>query len=162
MRRFGDTLVPQFQSILSNPGLSPADQAAVTGQSQGALANSFDSLQQAAQNRMARTRNSAGFGELTGRFGTAEGNCSSRTSGTEPAEFFEHRVSTTDVRTARAFRFVWCGFKFIGAHAGNSRGTVECAIQCVEERERISIYTGFWSGFHAGRPAGRVVLDFHL
>lgn len=57
--------MPQFQSILNNPGLSPADQAAVTGQSQGALASSFDSLQQAAQDRMARTRNSAGFGELT-------------------------------------------------------------------------------------------------
>jgi hypothetical protein len=64
-QQIGGTLLPQFQSILNNPGLSPADQAAVTGQSQGALASSFDSLQQAAQNRMARTRNSAGFGELT-------------------------------------------------------------------------------------------------
>jgi hypothetical protein len=64
-QQIGNTLVPQFQSILNNPGLSPADQAAVTGESQGPLASSLDSLQQAAQNRMARTRNSAGFGELT-------------------------------------------------------------------------------------------------
>lgn len=64
-QQLGSLLLPQYQSILNNPGLSPADQAAVTGQSQGALANSFDSLQQAAQNRLARTRNSAGFGELT-------------------------------------------------------------------------------------------------
>ena len=64
-QQVGNTLLPQYQSILNNPGLSPADQAAVTGQSQGALASAFDSLQQSAQNRLARTRNSAGFGELT-------------------------------------------------------------------------------------------------
>src|SRR5271168_4757415 len=61
----GNTLNSQFQNILANPGLSPADQAAITGQSQGALASAFDSLQQSAQNRVARTRNSAGFSELT-------------------------------------------------------------------------------------------------
>jgi hypothetical protein len=64
-QQIGSTLIPQFQSILNNPGLSPADKVAVTGQSQGALASAFDSLQQSAQNRLARTRNSAGFGGLT-------------------------------------------------------------------------------------------------
>ncbi len=57
-------LLPQFQSILSSPGFSAADKAAITGQSQGALASAFDALQQAASNRVARTRNAAGFGEL--------------------------------------------------------------------------------------------------
>src|SRR5579883_2203047 len=33
-QQVGNLLVPQFQSILNNPGLSPADKAAVTGQSQ--------------------------------------------------------------------------------------------------------------------------------
>src|SRR5260370_37173611 len=64
-QQVGNMLLPQYQSILNNPGLSPADKAAVTGQSQGALASAFDSLQQSSQNRLARTRNSAGFGELT-------------------------------------------------------------------------------------------------
>jgi len=63
-QQVGNTLVPQYQSILNNPGLSPADQAAVTSQSQGALSSAFDSLQQSAQNRVARTRNSAGFADL--------------------------------------------------------------------------------------------------
>ena len=63
-QQVGNLLVPQYQSILNNPGLSPADKAAVTGQSQGALASAFDSLQQSAANRVARTINSAGFGEL--------------------------------------------------------------------------------------------------
>jgi hypothetical protein len=40
----GNLLTPQFQSILNNPGFSAADKAAITGQSQGALASAFDSL----------------------------------------------------------------------------------------------------------------------
>ncbi|HWZ96918.1 MAG TPA: hypothetical protein VN025_04085 [Candidatus Dormibacteraeota bacterium] len=77
-QQVGNLLLPQFQSILNNPGLSPADRAAVTGQSQGALASAFDSLQQAAANRAARTRNSASFSELSDDLarqkGIAEGN----------------------------------------------------------------------------------------
>jgi len=74
----GNLVVPQFQSILNNPGFSAADKAAITGQSQGALASAFDSLQQSATNRAARTGNSAGFSELTDDLarqkGIAEGN----------------------------------------------------------------------------------------
>jgi hypothetical protein len=64
-QQIGNLLVPQFQSIASNPGLSTADKAAVTAQSQGALASAFDSLQQSAANRAARTRNTAGFADLS-------------------------------------------------------------------------------------------------
>src|SRR5713226_6767423 len=74
----GNLVVPQFQSILNNPGFSAADKAAITGQSQGALASAFDSLQQSAANRAARTGNSAGFSELTDQLarqkGISEGN----------------------------------------------------------------------------------------
>src|SRR5262249_26142478 len=63
-QQVGNTLLPQFQSILANPGLSSADKAAVTGATQGSLASAFDSLQQAAQNRVARTNNAAGFDDL--------------------------------------------------------------------------------------------------
>jgi hypothetical protein len=66
-------LVPQYQNILNNPGYSAADKAAITGQSQGALSSAFDSLQQSAANRMARTRNSAGFGELTDELAREKG-----------------------------------------------------------------------------------------
>src|SRR6266849_4545348 len=72
-QQVGNILLPQFRSILNNPGLSPADKAAVTGQSQGALASAFDSLQQSAQNRLARTRNSAGFGELADELARQKG-----------------------------------------------------------------------------------------
>lgn len=72
-QQIGNLLLPQYQSILNNPGLSPADKAAVTGQSQGALASAFDSLQQSAQNRVARTGNSAGFSELTDELARQKG-----------------------------------------------------------------------------------------
>jgi hypothetical protein len=53
--------------------LSPADKAAVTWQSQGSLASAFDSLQQSAANRAARSNNSAGFGELTDELARQKG-----------------------------------------------------------------------------------------
>jgi hypothetical protein len=72
-QQLSNALLPQYQSILANPGLSAEDKAAVTGQSQGALASAFDSLQRAAQNRVARTRNSAGFGELADELARQKG-----------------------------------------------------------------------------------------
>ncbi len=67
------TLLPQYQSILNNPGYSAADKAAITGQSQGALSSAFDALQQSAQNRVARTNNSAGFADLTDELAREKG-----------------------------------------------------------------------------------------
>lgn len=61
----GGQLTSQYQNILNNPGYSPSAQAAITGQSQGAVASAFDSLQQAANNRVAQSGNSAGFADLT-------------------------------------------------------------------------------------------------
>jgi len=55
-------LLPQYESLL-NQGYSPAEQAAITGQSMGALGSVYDTLRQSAANRLARTRNSAGYGE---------------------------------------------------------------------------------------------------
>jgi len=63
-QQVGNLLLPQYQSILNNSGLSASDKAAVTNDTQGALSSAFGSLQQSAQNRVARTRNAAGFGEL--------------------------------------------------------------------------------------------------
>lgn len=68
-----NSLLPQYQSILNNPGYSAADKAAITGQSQGALASSFDALQQSAANRVAKTGNSAGFADLTDQLARQRG-----------------------------------------------------------------------------------------
>jgi len=69
----GNQVGAQYQNIANNPGYSDATKAAITGQSQGALASAFDSLQQSAMNRMARTGNSAGFADLTDELAREKG-----------------------------------------------------------------------------------------
>jgi len=69
----GNQVGVQYQNIANNPGYSDATKAAITGQSQGALASAFDSLQQSAMNRLARTGNSAGFADLTDELAREKG-----------------------------------------------------------------------------------------
>jgi hypothetical protein len=69
----GSQVGAQYQNIANNPGYDAATQAAITGQSQGALASAFDSLQQAANNRVAQTGNSAGFADLTDQLARQKG-----------------------------------------------------------------------------------------
>jgi len=59
-----NTAAGGYQSLLANPGYTPAQQSAITNQSMGALSSAFGALAQSAANRMARTRNSAGYGDL--------------------------------------------------------------------------------------------------
>lgn len=72
-QQLGNSLIPQFNTILANPGYNSGDKSAITAQTQGALSSAYDSLQQAAQNRLARTRNSAGFGDLTDELARQKG-----------------------------------------------------------------------------------------
>ncbi|HET9402522.1 MAG TPA: hypothetical protein VFO34_16375 [Candidatus Acidoferrales bacterium] len=58
-----NTIAPAYQNLLSNPGYTQAQQAAITGASEGALSSAFSSLAQNASNRLARTRNSAGYAD---------------------------------------------------------------------------------------------------
>jgi len=60
----GSAAAAGYQNLLANPGYTQAQQSAITNLSQGALASAFDALQQNAANRVARTRNSAGYGEM--------------------------------------------------------------------------------------------------
>lgn len=81
------TLVPQYQDVLNNPGYTPAQQAAITGQSMGALASAFDSLRQSAQNRVARTRNAAGFGALADELAREKGREAAGTAQKNQVDF---------------------------------------------------------------------------
>ena len=62
-----------YQNLLANPGYTPAQQSAITNATQSALASSFDALAQNAANRAARTRNSAGYGELIDSLARTQG-----------------------------------------------------------------------------------------
>ncbi len=58
-----NTLAPAYQNMLANPGYTQAQQAAITGASQGAAGSAFDALAQNASEREARTNNSAGYND---------------------------------------------------------------------------------------------------
>ena len=62
-----------YQNMLANPGYSQAEQSAIGNLSQSALSSSFDALAQNASNRAARTRNSAGYGELIDSLARTQG-----------------------------------------------------------------------------------------
>lgn len=66
-------LLPQYREILERPGYSESERAAITGQGMAALGSAFDALGQRAEQRLARTRNPAGFGELLGELGRERG-----------------------------------------------------------------------------------------
>src|SRR5437879_11623921 len=57
-------LLPGYQGLASGKGYSDADKAAMTNTTMGGLGATFDALRQSAANRVARTRNAAGFNEL--------------------------------------------------------------------------------------------------
>jgi len=62
-----------YQSLLANPGYTPAQQSAINNQSLGALASAFGALAQSATNRMARTRNSSGYGDMLDELAREQG-----------------------------------------------------------------------------------------
>jgi len=69
----GSPAASGYQNLLANPGYSQAEQSAIANLSQSALSSSFDALAQNAANRAARTRNSAGYGELIDSLARTQG-----------------------------------------------------------------------------------------
>src|SRR5580704_12963428 len=69
----GSQAASGYQNLLANPGYTPAEQSAITNLSTSALSSSFDALAQNAANTAARTRNSAGYGELIDSLAQTQG-----------------------------------------------------------------------------------------
>src|SRR2546428_78101 len=66
-------LLPGYQDLASGKGYSDADKAAITSATMGGLGATFDALRQSAANRVARTRNAAGFNELDDELARGQG-----------------------------------------------------------------------------------------
>jgi hypothetical protein len=60
----GSSAAAGYQNLLAHPGYTDAEKSAITNLSQSALSSAFNALAQNAANRVVRTRNSAGYGEL--------------------------------------------------------------------------------------------------
>jgi hypothetical protein len=69
----GSQAAAGYQNLIANPGYTPAEQSAIANLSQSALSSSFDALAQNASTRAARTRNSAGYGELIDSLARTQG-----------------------------------------------------------------------------------------
>jgi hypothetical protein len=85
-------LLPQYQQLL-NQGYTPEEQSAITGQTLGSLGTAYDSLRQNATNRLARTRNSAGYGETLDELGRQQARDTSSTAQQDQIQFAQQQQS---------------------------------------------------------------------
>lgn len=83
----GNTITPALQNMLANPGYSQAEQAAITGATQGSIGSAFDALAQRAANRAARTRNSAGFSDTLDQLARGQAQQQSQSAGQNQIAF---------------------------------------------------------------------------
>jgi hypothetical protein len=69
----GSAAASGYQNLLANPGYTDAQKSAVSNLSQSGLSSAFNALAQNASTRAARTRNSAGYGEIIDSLSRAQG-----------------------------------------------------------------------------------------
>jgi hypothetical protein len=69
----GSQAAAGYQNMVANPGYTAGEQSAITNASQSALSSAFNALAQNATNHAARTRNSAGYGELIDSLARTQG-----------------------------------------------------------------------------------------
>jgi len=69
----GSAAASGYQNRLANPGYTNAEKSAITNLSQSALSSAFNALAQNAATRTARTRSSAGYGELIDSLARTQG-----------------------------------------------------------------------------------------
>src|SRR5712672_3074500 len=69
----GSQATAGYQNLIANPGYTDAEKSSITNLSESALGSAFNALAQNASNRAARTRNSAGYGELIDSLARTQG-----------------------------------------------------------------------------------------
>lgn len=90
------TLLPAYRSIVANPGYSAADKSAMRLSTLGGLGASFGSAADSAENRTARTRNSAGFGETLDELARERGRQTSTAEAGLESKFADTALSERD------------------------------------------------------------------
>ena len=132
-----------YQNLLANPGYSPAQQSAISNLSQSALASSFNALAQNAANRAARTRNSAGYGELIDSLARAHGQDQANLAQQNQLAFAN--ASRSDTRAALA------GLSGLyGTDTGLLGRALGIPAQLLDARARSAASNGFSLGLGPG------------
>jgi hypothetical protein len=91
----GSQATAGYQNLIANPGYTDAEKSAISNLSQSALSSSFDALAQNAANRTARTRNSAGYGELIDSLARTQGQQSANLAQQNQVDFANAARSDT-------------------------------------------------------------------
>ncbi len=126
-------ILPQYQNMLAAPGFSEEEKTAITGQSLGALGSAFEALQNRAENRLARTGNTAGYGELLDELARERGRESSDIARQNQIDFadqaFRQRMAALQglgslygVDTGLLARGLGIPAELLGVRASASRG----------------------------------------
>ncbi len=89
-QNLSSTLLPKYEQLLTQ-GYTPQQEAAITGQSQGAINSAFDALRQSAANQVAQTNNSAGYGALLDDLGRAQAQQSASTAQQNQIQFAQQQ-----------------------------------------------------------------------
>ena len=139
----GSAAASGYQNLLANPGYTDAQKSAITNLSQSALSSSFDALAQNAANRAARTRNSAGYGELIDSLARAHGQDQAELAQQNQIAFAN--ASRSDKLSALS------GLSGLyGTDAGLLGRALGVPAQLLDARARNSQSSGFSFGFGPG------------
>lgn len=142
-RQLGSQAAGGYQSLLANPGYTQPEKSAITNLSQSALAASFDALAQNAANRAARTRNSAGYGELIDSLARTHGQDQANLSQQNQLAFAN--ASRSDTLSALS------GLSGLYGTDANLLGrALGVAPQLLDARARNAASSGFSLGFGPG------------
>jgi len=138
-----NAMLAQYQDILANPGYTDAEKSAIIGQSMGALGSAFDALQNRASNRLARTGNSAGYGELLDELAREQGRESADVARQNQIDFGDE-----------AFRQRMAALGGLGSLYGVDTGLLQRGLgipaQLLGVRAQASRGGGFNFGFRGG------------
>jgi hypothetical protein len=142
-RALGSQAASGYQNLLANPGYTPAQQSAIANLSQSALSSSFDALAQNAANRSARTRNSAGYGELIDSLARTQGQDQANLAQQNQIAFAN--ASRSDTLSALS------GLSGLyGTNAGLLGRALGVPAQLLDARARNAQSSGFSLGFGPG------------
>jgi hypothetical protein len=123
------SLVPQFEGILSQPGYTPEQQAAIRGAALESLGGVFDTLQQTARSRVARTGNAAGFNEMLEELGREQARNVSRATREIEGSFADVALQERDKALEGLARLFGVDTGMLGSLLGSRLGVLNLGAQ---------------------------------
>jgi hypothetical protein len=139
----GSQVAAGYQNMIANPGYTDTEKSAIANLSQSAMSSAFDALAQNASTRSARTRNSAGYGELIDSLARTRGQQQANLSQQNQIAFANASRSDTQSGLSGLSGLYGTNSSLLGRTLGIPQ-------QLLDTRMRNSQSTGFKLGFGPG------------